>query len=157
MRAKEALLCFCILATLMLSHCNLQEGKEEIVTAVEDKLEKVQKTAKGLEEKVSKLHKGSKPKKGHEDTLSSASVKYVSDMVASVMSLRADLEQSGMAEGLLKSRLETLMTQSRLEKEEAAGNASATCPPPGFNALLPFDIVSFIKGKAPAAIRSFVV
>lgn len=148
------LLCIMVVAILTVGHSNLQEAKEEVVKTVEDKLQTVEKTTKGLEDKLSKLHDKAKAKSptAHETKLTSSESSAISAMVKSVNQLQTEMGQSGIAEGLLRSRLETLMEQSKAAKKSSTGTATPTCPPSGFNAVLPFSPEAYIKGAFKAEI-----
>jgi hypothetical protein len=143
---RAGILCFCLLALATFTQGSLQETKDEVVKVVEDKLHSVEKTTKGLEDKLTKLHEKSKSASsgGHEVKLTSSEKDFIAEMVKSVNGFQKEMSSSGMSEKLLKSRLETLIEQSKAEKQSATDSASPTCPPPGFNAVLPFSPEAYI-------------
>eukprot|EP00884_Botryococcus_braunii_P021787 jgi/Botrbrau1/8292/Bobra.0251s0020.1 len=142
MNMGPGLLCVFLLASLTFGHGNLQQKSEEVKKTIEDKLQSVEKATK---EKVSHLHGKAKSNTpiAHESKLTSSENSQVSAMVKSVSHLQAEMEQSGIAEGLLRSRLETLMEQSKAPQKSSS--AAPTCPPPGFNAILPFSPEAYIE------------
>lgn len=112
-----------------------------------------QTLVQGSESKTGKAPEQAKSESVQQDKLSPSDREVISEMVSSVKNFQTEITDSGIAENSLRSRLETLMTQTQAEAHAEAGSASPTCPPPGFNALLPFSVEAYINGACSEAGR----